>query len=264
MRGAVRLVVDGLVVEDVCLLCLGESAARVGDGNLHIAVALRCADGDAAACRGELPGIVGKGVDHEERQHPVGLDDGGAVSDTEVYAFHLESHASLLHDVEHLLHGEALDVERQAALAQLDPLREHGVQLVDLVGQFTDVRVAFCLQRVALAAFLQHGDLVEHTVDEGDDAVDERHLRPLLEVLAPVVDEVDPVEVELFRRLVIPSGHFRPVYFVLPPPLFERHQQVVQRLPAVPPPPQVVEEHQQGEDDEDGECHGGDDEVELL
>ena len=111
VRGAVRLVVDGLVVEDVCLLCLGESAARVGDGNLHIAVALRCADGDAAVCRGELPGIVGKGVDHEERQHPVGLDDGGAVSDTEVYAFHLESHASLLHDVEHLLHGEALDVE---------------------------------------------------------------------------------------------------------------------------------------------------------
>ena len=68
-------------------------------------------------------------------------------------------------------------MQAEVALTQLDPIGEHLVIVVDLVGEFADIFQPF------LATLpLQTTGLVDDTIDEGGDAADERYLRPLFKI----------------------------------------------------------------------------------
>ena len=68
-------------------------------------------------------------------------------------------------------------MQAEVALTQLDPVGEHLVIVIDLIGKLADIFEPF------LATLpLQTVGFVDDTVDEGRDAADERNLRPLFEV----------------------------------------------------------------------------------
>ena len=72
---------DGFIVEQVVELVVGHSAACIGNRYLHVVGGLGCIDVHIAL-GSKLPGIVGQGVDHEEGENAVGLDDGIGRLDT--------------------------------------------------------------------------------------------------------------------------------------------------------------------------------------
>ena len=139
----------------------------------------------------KLAGIVGDGVDHEERQGAVGLHHGIGWLHFQVYASHLETHLSLAHNVEEWLQREALDAEADGALAHLNPIGEHAVVLVDLVGQLRNILVSFLSDCFRFTALFQSIHLVNHAVDKRRDAVHQRNLGALLHVSPSIFRDVE-------------------------------------------------------------------------
>ena len=176
MGDLAAVVADGLGVEHVGELFVGHARARVADGDFHIVGGRLGTDVDVSALGRELTGVVGQRVEHEERQHGVGLHLCLRRTDVERDALHLEALTALGHNLEELLQGEALNFQVELALAQLYPVGQYFVGLVDLVGQLTDIVVVAVANR-----------FVEDAVDEGRDAVDERQLGALLQVATLVV-----------------------------------------------------------------------------
>ena len=112
------------MVEGVSQLFVSHATAGISHGQLDVVGLFGSRDGDAAALIGELAGIVGQRVEHEERQHAVGLDNGIGRFDAERHSFHIECRAAAAHDVEQRLQRKTLDVEVQFATAQLNPRRQ--------------------------------------------------------------------------------------------------------------------------------------------
>ena len=172
-------IAEGLVVKDVAQLLGRHAAARVGHGELHVVGLLQGADGHVAAAVSELAGIVSQGVQHEERQHAVGLDGGVGRYHGERHPLHVEAGLATEDEVEQGLQGETLDMQAELALPQLYPLREQVVLLVNLVREFSDV-----FHGVTAVLTVKMVDGVKDAVDEGGNAVDQRHLGALLQVAA--------------------------------------------------------------------------------
>ena len=112
------------MVEGVGQLLVSHTTAGICHGQFDVVSLFGSRDGDAAALIGELAGIVGQRVEHEERQHAVGLDNGIGRFDAERHSFHIECRAAAAHDVEQRLQRKTLDVEVQFATAQLNPRRQ--------------------------------------------------------------------------------------------------------------------------------------------
>ena len=114
-----------LVVEDAAEGFGVHAFAVVGHGDLDVGGLLVGIDADVAASGGELAGIVGQGVEHEERQHTVGLDSRSGGTDVEFDALHEEAALALGDDVEEVVECEGLDVEAELALMKLYPAGQY-------------------------------------------------------------------------------------------------------------------------------------------
>ena len=167
-------------------LLLGHSLTSIRDGEFHIIMLLNGSNLNAPALLGKLPGIVGNGVEHEERENLVGLHHGIGIIDRQFDAFQLETHARALHDVEEFLDRETLYLQLEFALAELNPLGQRLVVVVDGIGNLLDIGESLCPDGFRFTALLEFADFVNHAVDEGRDGVDEEYLGTVLQV-APLV-----------------------------------------------------------------------------
>ena len=154
-------------VEDMSQLFLVHTLSVVRDENLHILILCfdLSLDDHLATVRSKLPGIVGYRIDHEECQGTVGFQDSIRRLHHEPDALHLETRLSLLHDVEELLQGEALDAEAQHSLLHLNPSCQAAVITFNNIYQFQYILVAFFPYLLRFATLAESGYLVQHTVD---------------------------------------------------------------------------------------------------
>ena len=167
--GGLKIILtDGFGIEEVGELFLGHTLPSVLDGNLHTVGKFRSRDRHPTVATGKLSGIVGNGVQHEEGEHLVGFHDGLRRLYRQIHTFHLERRTALGEDVEECLQTEALDVQTEVSLTQLDPVGQHIVISIDLVGEFTHIVEPFLPTLT-----LQTAGLVDDAVDERCDAVDE-------------------------------------------------------------------------------------------
>ena len=106
-----------LMGKDRRQLLFTHAAARVCHRDFHIVGSILGRDVHAAALAGKLTRIVGQRVQHEQREHRVGLDRCRRRLHVERDTLHAEAGLAARHQVEQLLQGEALDVQVQLALA---------------------------------------------------------------------------------------------------------------------------------------------------
>ena len=167
------IVDDGLGVEQVSQLLCCHAQAGIGDGDFHVVLCIVGLDAHPSALWGELAGVVGQGVEHEEGEHAVGLHRQVGGLHLELDALHLEAATAACHDVEQLLQLEALYLQAQLASAQLYPVGQQVVVVAYLVGQLTGIFEPF-VSRMA--------DGVAYAVDEWCDGVHQRNLGSLLQM----------------------------------------------------------------------------------
>ena len=91
-------------------LVVGHAATVVVHGYFHVTVVLFGGYAYLATLRSELAGVVGKGVEHEECQHFVGLHDGIGVANSQFDALHSETRFALCHHGEQRSERKRLDV----------------------------------------------------------------------------------------------------------------------------------------------------------
>ena len=178
-------------------------------------------DGHLATRRGELSGVVGYRIDHEEREGPVCLHLSRCRLHIQRDALHLKTHLSFLHDVEKWLQREGFYPQAERTLAHLNPLRQHLVVLVDLVGEFRDVLVAFLPDRLCFVGISQPIDLVYHAVDERGDAIDKRHLGTLLQIATLVVGHMEASHLQGFMYFFFLFLYIIDMLYVMQFPLFQ-------------------------------------------
>ena len=78
-------------------------------------------------------------------------------------------------------------MQAQSALAQLYPIGEKGIVVVYLVDELENVGIAFLLNvGWFIGALHKHAHLIDDTVDEGSDTIDERHLGTILKTLTGI------------------------------------------------------------------------------
>ena len=102
-------------------------------------------------------------------------------------------------DLEEFLQGECGYVQAELPALHLYPVGQYGIVLFYLVHQLYDVFAAgwrYC----ALAFHAHH--LAPNTVEEGDDAMYERHLSPILGIAPLVVGHAPDAHLELFLQFV--------------------------------------------------------------
>ena len=119
----------------MCQLLLAHTNACIFDGELNVIVTLGSTDADIAPLLCELTGIVGKCVQHKQREHLIGFHLGRSGFHLQVDAFHAEAATSHRYNVEERLQGEGLNVQTQFTLAQLNPVGKHLRLLIDIVGE---------------------------------------------------------------------------------------------------------------------------------
>ena len=153
-------------VEDMSQLFLVHTLSVVRDGNLHILILSLdlSLDDHLATGRSKLPGVVGYRIDHEERQGTVGFQNSIRRLHHEPDSLHLEARLSLLHNVEELLQGEALDAEVQHSLLHLNPACQGTVIIFNDIYQFQYILVALFSYLLSFTTLAESGHLVQHTV----------------------------------------------------------------------------------------------------
>ena len=175
------LVSDGLRLEETGLLVGGEAFAGVGNADLYHLVGERCGtDGDGAVLGSEFPRIVTQRVEHEEGECPVCLHRLAGRDNDECLLTAGVGAGACGDDVEELLKGEGFDAQCEFALFKLYPAGEEIVLGIDVLKEFVDIFLTFEALPVGLRALRQAPYLVQETVDEGRDGVDEMHLCTLL------------------------------------------------------------------------------------
>ena len=160
------LVADRLGVEETSQLAVGHPLPCVFDRHFHIVGHLTCLDSDSTALRCIFTGIVSHRVEHEECQHSIGLHDGRGRFYIEGDALHLERRAPPGKELEEVLQREALDMQAELTLTQLNPVGEHIVVFIDLISQFTDIVTS------GSPDLRRAGSLVADAVDKRRDGVD--------------------------------------------------------------------------------------------
>ena len=88
----------------------------------------------------------------------------------------------------------------QLALTQLNPLRQHIVLFVNLVGQFTDVIQT--ILTVSSIGTSQTAHLVADAVDERENAHNHRHLGTLVKMAALGFLDTQPTHLQVFSFLL--------------------------------------------------------------
>ena len=194
---------DWLAREHVFKFFGTHSSSRISHRNLHAVSQFSCRDGDPSAFRRELAGIVGYGVDHEERERLVGLHDSRCVLHLQVNPFQHETHAPALHHIEKILQAETFHTQAHLALTHLYPAGENFVVVANLVGQFAHVGKSLGPDLLRLVLLKQSRHLIDDAVDERHDAVDERHLGPLLKIAALVALDLLPDQHDLFAQFLV-------------------------------------------------------------
>ena len=185
------------MAEHHLLLFFRQTDTCIGDAHFHIFIRCFRSDSHAPAFGGELSGVVGHCVDHEERERLVGFHDVVGVFHLQIYALQLESHASTLHHVEEFLQRKTLHAQVDVALSHLNPACQHIVVVVDAVGQFGDVREALVAHFFRVLALQQPFYFVGNSVDKGHNAIGQRHLGPLLKVAFLVLQHLLTYECRL-------------------------------------------------------------------
>ena len=185
-------------IEDMGELLLVHSLTCVGDAHLHTILQHLSTHHHLATFWRKLSSVVGDGINHEECERTVGLHLGGGRLYIQLDALHQKSHLTLLHDVEEGLKREADDAKAQCSLSHLNPLGQYLIVLIDLVGQFGDILVAFLFHLVRVLALYESIHLVYHSVDEWRNTIDERYLGTLLQVASLIVGEVQTSHLQLF------------------------------------------------------------------
>ena len=84
-------------------LFLRHTLSRIFDSNLHTVVKVGGKDADTAITGRKLTGIVGQRVEHEEREHLVGLDHGFCRLYIKGDTFHQERRPPFRQEVEERL-----------------------------------------------------------------------------------------------------------------------------------------------------------------
>ena len=138
-KGGLPCIVNHLMVKKMSQLLFAHTDAGVADAHLHITVGFLCADTHFPTLVSKLAGIVSQRVQHEERQHTVGLHHGFGGLYDKTDALQLERHPATGHHVEQGLKRETLYAQVQLTLAQLNPMGQHVVLLVNLIGQLADI-----------------------------------------------------------------------------------------------------------------------------
>ena len=153
-------------VEDMSQLFLVHTLSVVRNGNFHILILSLdlSLDDHLATGRSKLPGVIGYRIDHEERQGTVGFQNSIRRLHHESDSLHLEARLSLLHNVEELLQGEALDAEVQHSLLHLNPACQGTVIIFNDIYQFQYILVALFSYLLSFITLAESGHLVQHTV----------------------------------------------------------------------------------------------------
>ena len=211
----------------------------------------------------ELAGIVGQGVEHEQRECLVGLHHRRGGHDMQGYALQAEGGLRPGDDVEHILHREALYMQVELSPLELDPLGEHLVVVVDMPCEFNHIAKALCVEFPVVWCLSDASHLVDHAVDIRNDVAHEEELGLVVDVLPLVAFGLQAGKRQLFVDVFgfLPLlFHFQQVVFL---PSLERLQQPVDVFGPVCTSCHAAEDDQQ-EDGDDDEGQDGDDEgVEL-
>ena len=220
----IAVVENRFVVEYMSQAVCIHATPRITDREFDVCFVVCSADGYPPPFVRKLAGIVGKGVEHEQCQHPVCLDYSLCGFYDQRYTFHVKTGASSVDEFEKRLKAETLYVKAQLTLTQLNPLRQQVVLFVDFVRQFADVIqvflvvLLFWIRRVVYIPQMVHR--IEDAVNEWRYAIDERHFGTLLQMAA-------------FQFLQVQTTYMQFVGFLL--------QYVVQLVVILAFPVQVIE-----------------------
>ena len=133
------LIRDGLVVKQVRQLSLVHPYSGVGHTDLNVFLGTQSLDTHLAAIGCKLAGIVGKGIDHKQGERLVGLHHHVGVGHLQSNTLERKTHFPFGHNVKKRLQGETLDTQIELSLTDSDPVGQHVVVFVDLIGQFGDI-----------------------------------------------------------------------------------------------------------------------------
>ena len=136
-------------------------------------------------------------------------------------------------------------METEFTLSQLYPLREDGIVLDDMVGEFRHILVSLLSCRRILVMGIEPMYLMQHTVDERSDVVDKRYLCPLLEVEALVVLFMKCAHGFPFHDFLILFIELFHIRLIVALPLGKGQKEVIERIILRPLPPHVGEEEHQ-------------------
>ena len=131
-----------LIVEYMPQLVFGNAATVILDRHFDKVAAVGGLNDDPSPTPGELAGVVGQRVDHEEGECLVGLDHEIGILHAKLYAVHGKGRAALAHQGEQRHQRKAFNVQAQLSAPQLYPMGKHIVVFIYLVGQLGHVSVA--------------------------------------------------------------------------------------------------------------------------
>ena len=173
VQQAEAMTLHNLVIKEMCKLFFSHTVTGIFHRYLHILFSLRGRHLHLSTFLRKLPGIVGKGIQHKERQHSVCLYHRFSRFYLQIHTLHLEPSLASADDIKQLLQRETLNLQTQFTLTQLDPIGQHIVIGIDLICQFLDIG-DIGLTRMT--------GLIEDTVYKGCNGINQRHLCPLFQI----------------------------------------------------------------------------------
>ena len=170
------------IVQRIDILCR-HAMPRVLHRHFHIVRRLFGRKFHLPTLRRVFPGIVEQGIHHEEREGLVRLHHTLRIVHHQRHSLGIEGSSPFLQGVKQWLQSEILDIEGHHPLTNLHPMTQHIVIVVNFVYQFAQIAKAFThlISREALVG-LQLIHLMQSTVEEWSDAIDDGHRRQFLNI----------------------------------------------------------------------------------
>ena len=182
-----------LGIEEMVEGLLVHSFAGIANRYFHVCFSFAGADRHESITFCKLSGIICQRIKHEEGEHSVGLDYCGSWFHFKCHLFHIESCTTMGNNIEESLKWETLDMEIQTALTQLNPLCQHIIIFIDLIGQFLNIAkpflpyleqiLLFISRRFSMRSVSDSLHFMDNTVYEWYDADDKCDLGPLFQML---------------------------------------------------------------------------------
>ena len=164
---------DNLMIKKMSQLFFSHTVTGIFYRYLYILLSLRGIYLHLSTFLGKLPGIVGKGIQHKERQHSISLYHSLSRFHLQIHTLHLEASLASADDIKQLLQRKTLYLQTEFSLTQLDPIGQHIVIGIDLICQFLDI---------GDIGFTRMTGLIEDTVYKGCNGINQRYLRPLFQI----------------------------------------------------------------------------------